>query len=200
MIKLAVIEDNDVWKYIIQDRIEKKGNFKIIANCSLGEEFFHRFENADEIDLVILDLDLPAENGFEIADQLKSKYPCLPFVVFTSYSKHSVQAAYYSLGAKAVISKSLINNLESEVLNALGKGTEDAYDYKQLNRDELKLLLSICEGKTNKEIADLLFKEEATIEYRCRMLASKLKIKNRKNNFVAFAIKYGFWFPGIANN
>jgi len=84
MIKLAVIEDNDVWKYIIQDRIEKKGNFKIIANCSLGEEFFHRFENADEIDLVILDLDLPAENGFEIADQLKSKYPCLPFVVFTS--------------------------------------------------------------------------------------------------------------------
>jgi len=85
-------------------------------------------------------------------------------------------------------------------LNALGKGTEDAYDYKQLNRDELKLLLSICEGKTNKEIADLLFKEEATIEYRCRMLASKLKIKNCKNNFVAFAIKYGFWFPGMANN
>jgi DNA-binding NarL/FixJ family response regulator len=99
----------------------------------------------------------------------------------------------------AVLSKNLINTLDEEVLIALGKGTDEDYDHSQLSREELKLLLGICEGKTNKELATAIFKEEATVEYRCRSLANRIKIKNRRNSFIAFAIKYGFWYPEKSN-
>lgn len=195
MLKVAVIEDNEFWRYLIQNRLERSGTFKVVANCSIGREFFANFKAMGEIDLVILDLDLPGDNGFEVADKLKSCYPQLPVIVFTSFVKHSIQAAFYSLGVMAVLSKNLINSLDEEVLIALGKGSEYEYDHSQLSREELRLLMGICEGKTNKELAQTFFKEEATVEYRCRALANKVKIKNKRNSFIAFAIKYGFWYP-----
>ena len=195
MLRVAVIEDNEFWRYLIQNRLERSGSFKVVANCSIGKEFFANFKSMGEIDLVILDLDLPGDNGFEVADKMKSCFPHIPVVVFSSIVKHSIQAAFYSLGVMAVLSKNLINSLDEELLIALGKGNEDFYDHSQLSREEMKLLLGICEGRTNKELANTFFKEEATVEYRCRALAGKVKIKNKRNSFIAFAIKYGFWYP-----
>lgn len=193
MLNVAIIEDNEMWRYIIQDRLEKSKQFNVIGNYPVGKDFFKDLNAIeDKLDLLLIDLELPGDNGFELADKIKDRLPNVPFIVFSAHVKSSIQAAFYSLGAKAVIPKTLLQELPEELLCALGKGSDEKYDYSQLNRDELRLLCGICEGKTNKELAKIFFKEEGTIEYRCRALANKLRIRNRRQNFLMFAMRYGF--------
>lgn len=198
MLNVVIIEDNEMWRYIIQDRLHKSKQFYVVGTYSVGKDFFDDLPAiACKIDLLLIDLELPGDNGFELADKLRERLPHVPFVVFSAFVKTSIKAAFYSLGARAVIPKTLLQDLPQELLCALGKGSEEKYDYSQLSRDEMRLLSGICEGKTNKELAKMFFKEEGTIEYRCRALAAKLKIKNRRQHFLMFALRYGFHQPKI---
>ncbi len=192
MIKVAIIEDTSLWRLLIKDRLTKSGKFTIELICKDGEDFFTTYKNK-EFDLILLDFDLPKENGFEIAKKIIEKNLNKPIIVFSALTRAYEQDIFYDIGVKACIPKSLINELDNEILKAM-YNIKGCYNYVKLENDEKKLLIGICEGMTNKNIADLLCVEETTIEYRCRKLAEKVRIKNKRPFFISFGIKYGFWF------
>ena len=57
----------------------------------------------------------------------------------------------------------------------------DILNSDQLNKRQKELLQLVSEGRSNKEIADLLFISEATVKYHLRNIYGILDIKNRKD-------------------
>jgi DNA-binding response OmpR family regulator len=88
--KILVVEDDPVNQQILSDFLAANG-YKIIA-ASSGPEGFARFER-DTPDLLLIDIQLPHKNGFELCREIKSdprgKMPILLMSAVYSDREHS---------------------------------------------------------------------------------------------------------------
>ncbi len=75
-------------------------------------------ENVDVIDIVLLDLNLPGINGFEVLKHIRNIAPELPVIVQTAYLFSGEQNTSFSLGANDFISKPIQLN---ELLENISK-------------------------------------------------------------------------------
>ena len=75
-------------------------------------------ESIDIIDIVLLDLNLPGINGFEVLKHIRNIAPELPVIVQTAYLFSGEQSTSFSLGANDFISKPIQLN---ELLENIAK-------------------------------------------------------------------------------
>jgi len=75
-------------------------------------------DNIETIDIVLLDLNLPGINGFEVLKHIRNIAPELPVIVQTAYLFSGEQNTSFSLGANDFISKPIQLN---ELLENIAK-------------------------------------------------------------------------------
>ncbi len=77
-------------------------------------------ENINSIDLVLLDLNLPGINGFEVLKQIRQEDSNLPVIVQTAYLFSGEKKTSFLMGADAFISKPIqLNDLLSNIAKYL---------------------------------------------------------------------------------
>lgn len=109
--EVLLIEDNPGDILLMQTVFEQiddvKVNFTSITNGMEASLYLSHSEQTP--DLVILDLNLPQKNGFELLKEIKSnrKYSEIPVVIFTSSNNTADKKTVLDLGANAYISKSI---------------------------------------------------------------------------------------------
>ncbi|QQS59823.1 response regulator transcription factor [Candidatus Peregrinibacteria bacterium] len=92
--KILIVEDNrNLAKSI--ERVFKQENFSVRSfwNGKEAEEFW--ISHHQEIDLVILDIQLPKKNGFEICQTIRKKEICTPVIMLTA--KQELEDRVYGL-------------------------------------------------------------------------------------------------------
>src|SRR6185436_20169198 len=77
-------------------RVLTEEDYVVLA--SSGEEAFERWEES-QFDLVLLDLDAPAGDGWEIFQRLNTKYPSVPIVIITAQPNQIFPALASGVGA-----------------------------------------------------------------------------------------------------
>lgn len=190
--RVALIEDSILWQSLIKHFLHTHGHFEVVLCCGMGDEFFEKYKNY-HIDLILLDIDLPRYDAFQLAPMLAETSPHIPFIVYSSLENDLQYNLLYSLGAKACIPKSVTNNLGDELINALDlKENKGNHSWTALNTQEIKLLYLVCKEKTNEQIGDIMCMSKQTVEYNLRKLAGKLNIFNSRMSFLYFAMKHGF--------
>ena len=159
-------------------------------------------------DIVILDLEIPGRGGLEILEQIKSKCPKLPVVIYTIHSEEHFAIRCLKAGASGFISKT--SDLE-ELLRAVehaGKGrryinpelgeilaahyAEDpsATPIENLSNREFQVFRMLARGMGTTDIANELSLSVKTIStYKTRLLA-KLGLHNL-SDLIRFAIEQG---------
>lgn len=72
-----------------------------------GEEALAQIETADRINLVLLDIDLPKMNGFEVLRRLKSdpRTRSIPVIMLTGRNELEIKVEALSLGAADYLTK-----------------------------------------------------------------------------------------------
>lgn len=101
---ILVVEDIDT-SIKFYDAALRKSMAKIMWAYD-GEEAIDILENnIDDIDLILLDLNLPNINGFEVLKLLRSKNKELPVIVQTAYILSGERKISLELGANGFISK-----------------------------------------------------------------------------------------------
>ena len=83
MKRILIVEDDPMVADVIGDIVATLGFESVLANN--GAAVFERFEETD-FDLVIMDLELPAMNGFDVACRLKRMDPGVRILFSTGYS------------------------------------------------------------------------------------------------------------------
>ena len=111
--KVLVVEDHYINQVVIQTLLEKLGVAHAIV--STGEEGV-KYVNANPVDLVLMDLNLPGIQGDEATAQIKSMKPELPVIALTA-DAITKPASLYEKGLDDVLTKPVDSNELVRVLN-----------------------------------------------------------------------------------
>ena len=111
--KVLVVEDHYINQVVIQTLFEKLGVAHAIV--STGEEGV-KYVNANPVDLVLMDLNLPGIQGDEATAQIKSINPELPVITVTA-DAITKPASLYEKGLDDVLTKPVDSNELVRVLN-----------------------------------------------------------------------------------
>lgn len=131
-------------------------------------------------DLLITDVKMPKMNGIELLKEVRRLAPWLPVLVITGYGDIPTAIAAIKGGALDFIEKPLVKkSFLWKVKSILQQSTfDDSFIGKPLTKSEMKVLKLIIDGKSNKEIAYLLYRSVRTIEVHRGHLMHKLGVDN----------------------
>lgn len=112
---ILIAEDNPGDVKLIEIALREQSIETEITTCSDGYVFLELIEGLASSaeshlpDLVLLDLNLPKKDGFEVLEMLKKdeRFAHIPVVIFSSSREPKDVARIYSLGGSAYINKSL---------------------------------------------------------------------------------------------
>lgn len=156
--------------------------------------------------IVILDLNMPKMNGLEVLEKLREENAKIKIVLYTMYHEKSFFTKAKDLGVNGYILKDFALDELSVCLKKISENenwfssklentiTIDKYDDEKtrillLTSSEKKILSLIGEEYSTKEIADLLFVTEKTIEKHRSNIIHKLGLPNERNILMRFAMK-----------
>jgi DNA-binding NarL/FixJ family response regulator len=149
-----------------------------------------------DIDLVLLDLNLPDSQGFATLEELRRRRPATAVVVCSALHDHQLVTRAIALGAAGYIPKSTSHEvmlsalrlvfsggmyLPPEVLDAANAGAAEP----QLTTRERQVLALMLEGKSNKRIAAQLGMAEPTVKNHVTAILKALRASNRTEAVIA---------------
>ncbi len=126
---ILLVEDNAGDIILVEEALDSAG-----INCTLrvstsGEDALNYvsnrppYETAERPDLILLDLNLPGKNGFDVLQELKgdAKLKSIPVIVLTTSTAESDIKTSYELHANCYISKPLDFNQFTDIVGVIQK-------------------------------------------------------------------------------
>ncbi|HET6495361.1 MAG TPA: response regulator transcription factor [Thermoleophilia bacterium] len=185
-------------KVLIADdhEIVRRGLREILADEFTGLEVYEARDGHEalaavreqDIDVVLLDINMPGRGGLGVLEELKEIRPKLPVVIVSAFPEEDYALRAFKLGALGYVSK---GGAPEELLTAIRKalaggrylttalaerlagllaGEPHSAPHELLSNRELQVLRMIALGKTVKEVAGELALSEKTIAtYRARI-------------------------------
>lgn len=212
-LKILLVEDDELFRLGLATRLQQEPMLEIVAEAEDGETALD-LVTQQGFDLVILDVGLPGVGGVETCRQIKQRLPTLPVLVLTSHSQPAlinrlieVQAQGYCV--KGVVAESLILAIQSVAAGASwwdAQATEqiraqfqqpsaeasqpDSVQENPLTQREREVLALIASGKSNSEIAELLYIAAGTVRVHVHSILQKLEVRDR-TQAVVIALRNG---------
>jgi DNA-binding NarL/FixJ family response regulator len=187
------------------DRIE-------IVEAGTFEEVVARLEGGDELDLILLDLQMPGVRGFSGLVYLRAQYPSLPVAVVSANDDPAVIRRCMAFGAAGFLPKTLgIEALRGAIARVLAgemwtppdvelAGEADADSAAVIQRlatltpQQVRVLMMLLTGLLNKQIAYELGVSEATVKAHVSAILQKLGVESRTQAVIAAGkIETGQW-------
>ena len=158
-------------------------------------------------DIVILDISMPLLNGIATAAQLKKICPTAKIIIVTMHAGADCVRSAFEAGASAYVLKgSAVAELEQAIRAVLGghsyitplitKELVDVYlsasseKPRGLTPRQREVLRFLAEGRTAKEIANLLHITSRTVEFHKGQILDQLKLKTTAD-LIKYALTHG---------
>ena len=158
-------------------------------------------------DIVILDISMPLLNGIETAAQLKKICPAAKIIIVTMHAGADYVRSAFEAGASAYVLKgSAVDELEQAIRAVLGglsyitplitKEMVDIYlstpseKPRGLTPRQREVLQFLAEGRTAKEIANLLHITSRTVEFHKGQIMDHLKLRTTAD-LIKYALTHG---------
>jgi DNA-binding NarL/FixJ family response regulator len=165
-----------------------------------GQQACEMFE-ATRPDIVLLDLRLPDQSGIEVLRTLRRMDPAVRVVMLTSAQGEASIYQAIEAGASGYLLKGVEGAALAEHLRHVAAGgralqpetAEKLASYvgtKRLSEREIEVLTLISQGKSNKEVAHMLFVTEDTVKMHVKSILLKLRAQDR-TQAVVIAIQRG---------
>ena len=203
--KVLVVDDHPLIREALRNVLaELDAQFELLESADSAGALRIAASNPD-IDLVLLDLNLPDSEGFTTLEELRRRRPATAVVVCSAQHDHQIVTRAIALGAAGYIPKSTSHDvmvsalrlvcsggmyLPPEVLSAAQPGRGES----QLTARESQVLGLMLEGKSNKRISRQLGMAEATVKNHVTAILKALGASNRTEAVIA-AGRLG-WKPG----
>ena len=195
MINLLIVDDHPLFRLGICAYIEQLDNYTITAQASNGEEALKYLSSLD-IDVVLLDVNLPELDGFELLSIIRHQHRDLKIVMLTMHDEVAYAQRAFELGANAYLIKDDAEDLLAQCLQCLEKGeqyssldeaNEQRQELKTLSEAERHIFSLVSSGKSSYEIADLLSLSVRTVDNHRSNIAKKLDLRG-PNALLKYAI------------
>ncbi len=195
MIKVLLVDDHELVRTGIEALLNAPDDISVLGVANCGESALEMLAKITP-DVILMDVNMPGIGGVEACRRVLQKYPGTKVIALSVHNDGPIPQQLLKLGALGFISKGspveeMIGAIRtvyhgkrylcSEVANNLAfQGLPGANDspFGKLSQRESEVTHLILQGKSIKEMADMLVLSDKTINtYRYR-LYEKLKIKN----------------------
>ena len=200
-IHISIVEDDQEIRENLSYIIDRSPGFGCLATYDRAETAIDEMRY-DTPDVVLMDISLPGMSGIEGVKQLKRSIPELEIIMLTVHQDNQLVFDSLCAGACGYLTK---NTPPTRILDAIKEvhegGAPMSTDiarmvvgsfqkkYKHdLTRREKEVLEQLCEGKSYKMIADVLFISQDTVRSHIKSIYKKLTV-NSKSEAVAKALR-----------
>ena len=84
MIRIALVDDHQLFRKSLTSLLNSSDDFEIIYDTDDGLHFIE-YAKAVNIDVVLLDIQMPILSGFEVCKQLKMMNPEIKILIISNY-------------------------------------------------------------------------------------------------------------------
>ncbi len=208
LINVFIVDDHEIFRNGLKMVLSKLKYISIVGEASNGQEFLDKMPTV-EVDVVLLDIEMPVMNGIDAAKLAVKHHPNLKIIALTMFNDEDYIQSMMDAGAKGFLIKNINKDTLDKAIQMVAMGgnyySEELFDFftrrmskeeksikaeLHLTNREKEILQLLVEGLSNKEIADRLFVSERTIVGHKTNLLAKTNCRNTVN-LLAFAIKNG---------
>jgi DNA-binding NarL/FixJ family response regulator len=174
----------------IAQALAADGGFEIVGEAGNGAQVLPLVRSR-RVDAVLLDLRMPAMDGFRCLERLRARHPGVKVVVIASESDPALIEAAFKRGACGYIVKTVeARDLGAAIREALngtafhasglpGVSDTTVAHAAGLSEREVDVVRAVGRGLSNKAIAHELWISEQTVKFHLRNVYRKLDVSNR---------------------
>jgi len=204
--RIVLVDDHALFRTGLRGLLEHSTDHTVVAEAASGEEFLGMLQGL-EADLVFMDFSMPGMDGAETTERALERRPDLRIITLSMCGEESYYTRMVKAGACGFLLK---DSGIDEVIEAIDQVmTEGSYFSPQLllsitrrmhleattledplSEREKEILIAICRGLSNQEIADELFISKRTVDKHRANILEKTGCKNTAA-LVVYAIRTG---------
>lgn len=213
-IKIALAEDNVFLTRAIEEKLSFFEAFEVVFTALNGKELIQQLKKDHNIDLILMDIDMPHMNGIQATEHIKNKHPQIKIVMLTVFDDYDNIFDAIQAGANGYLLKEIDpETLHKSILETMNggaamtpiiaqktlqllrnprikeqpKSTEDI----KLTKRETEILEQLSKGLSYTQIAANLHRAPKTIRNHIENIYKKLHVHSKieaiqkaKNNYL----------------
>ena len=210
--RVLLADDHVMFRQGVKRILKDADDLEVVGEASDGLELLDVAKETTP-DMVILDISMPNLRGLEATREIKMLFPNVKVLILTMHRDKEYVYGAISAGAEGYLLKEdadtelftavdkirqggryispiLSGELTHELINILQE-RQTPSPYESLTLREKEVLKLIAEGKSHKDIADLLFISVRTVDHHRANIMKKLNIKDTAN-LTKYAIREGY--------
>lgn len=202
--RIILVDDHSLFRDGLRGLLERCAGCRVVAQAGSGEEFLAMLPGI-EADMVFMDFSMPGIDGAQATERALAERPELRIITLSMFGEESYYTRMVEAGARGFLLKDsdigdVIEAIETvlaggsyfsprllESLTGRMRTRDDAPD-EQLSAREREILVAVCRGLSNQEIADELFISKRTVDKHRANILEKTGCKNTAS-LVVYAIR-----------
>lgn len=215
-IKVIIADDHEIFRDGLKLMLQKQPDIQLLAEAEDGKELIEKTEQLKP-DVVITDVKMPRMDGASATRYLTEHHPDIGIIALTMFDEEEQIIEMLESGAKGYLLKNADKNEIKEAIQSVydqipyyckhtshrlaqlvAKSKFNPYRQKpklEFTDREKEIITYICEGITNKEIAEKIFLSVRTVEGLRMKIMEKMNVKNTAG-IIIYAIKNGHYSAG----
>ena len=207
--RILLVDDHEVVRVGLKSLLEKHPDFEVVAEAGTAREAVEKTESYKP-DVVVMDIRLKGGSGIEACQEISESSPDTQVIMLTSYAEDEMLFSAIRAGAAGYVLKQIGGDDLVRAIEAVGRGEalldpavtqrvfqevrkaareEEASAFAELTQQEMHVLQLVSEGRTNRQIAEMLFLGEGTVRNYVSSILSKLNVRNRAEA-AAYAVEH----------
>ena len=208
--RIILVDDHSLFRNGLRGLLERNEGFRVVGEASSGEEFLSLLEQESfAADIVFMDFSMPGLDGAQTTERALARRPDLRIITLSMFGEESYYSRMVEAGARGFLLKdSDIGDVLEAIAAVMGGGSyfsprllssltgrmhareHDELADDQLSSREREILVAVCRGLSNQEIADELFISTRTVDKHRANILEKTGCKNTAS-LVVYAIRNG---------
>ena len=207
--RILLVDDHEVVRVGLRALLDKHPHFEVVAEAGTGKEAVEKTRDYKP-DVVVMDIRLRGGSGIEATQTIVEEFPETRVIMLTSYAEDEMLFAAIRAGAAGYVLKQIGGDDLVRAIEAVGRGEalldpavtqrvfqevrkaareEEASAFADLTEQEMHVLQLVSEGRTNRQIAEMLYLGEGTVRNYVSSILSKLNVRNRAEA-AAYAVEH----------
>ncbi len=202
MIKIAIVDDNSFLIKAVEEKLSFFVDFTIKIAADNGQNLLDKLEKNHNVDLILMDIEMPIMNGIEATQIIKQRYPQIKIIMLTVFDNDENIFKSIKAGADGYLLKEVnAKDLHQGILETLNGGAtmtpsialktlklfRNPIDFESpINQEEIQLtvrevevLEQLSKGLKYQHIAENLFLSVGTIRKHVENIYTKLQVHNK---------------------
>ncbi|WP_283635948.1 response regulator transcription factor [Aquaticitalea lipolytica] len=201
-IKIAIVDDNSFLIHTVKEKLSFFEDLSFKFSAINGSDLLTQLENNSNLDLILMDIEMPVLNGIETTEIVKQKYPHIKIIMLTVFDNDENIFNAIKAGADGYLLKEInAKDLHDGILDTLNGGAamnpsialktlkllrnpitiqnkEDKEDI-QLTAREIDVLEQLSKGLNYNKIAENLILSSGTVRKHIENIYRKLQVHNK---------------------